>query len=959
MIALLIHRRFLFFSFPVGVLKLALMASQTILAIFTFLIVNLVYSQESLPRNRLIELNEENWEQMLRGEWMVEFFAPWCPACKGLEVVWKEFAAWSKDLDISVAQVDVTTNPGLSGRFMVTALPTIYHVMDGHFRLYRGSRDKENFISFVEDKKWQSVEEISSWTSPNSILMSLISYFFKLSMVLRSIHTKLIEEYGIPYWGSYLIFALVTILIGAILGLILVCIIDFVFPPKMTTPPSPRSDISVPSTEGDLISEVGDIKKKEEKNVELNDEKSEEVVENIDNNEITGDMTSAGSDEVRKRRPLINRLDNMDRIKKDPRFAHVLQDPRFRRIPKEEKKVKIDKRFKAMLDDNDDDFKLKYKIDKRGRPINRTSKEDLKKFYHLSSSECSESSGSESDDEKDLARGEGNVESCDGSTTESEDEHDEEVEHAWGELDTDATETSEITRRLAVCNMDWDRIKASDIYVLCNSFKPSEGIIENVKIYPSEYGKSRMKEEDLSGPKELVEEKIEIIENDENNDVEAEDDIEGSAYHMEKLRKYQLNRLRYYYAVVECDTPSTANKIYEECTGIEYESSAVRLDLRFIPDSMTFDDVPTSSADSMPEPDTYKPSIFTTTALQQAKVQLTWDETDPDRIRMTQKAFDKKNIEKIDLRAYLASSSSENEDENRSVKSDNDDDDDDIQKDSVAKYRALLLSIEEKEEKEKNEREDVKMEITWTPGLKEATQEIVKKKQSDVNELTPWDQYLKKKKEKRSRKREIKKGVGKDGDYSDDELPDDINLKDDFFSQDLGPEFEKSSSSCKLKRDRKSGKKYRGSTTSLEVDDSKTAELDLLLMENEDGKQHFNMKSLVKKGKKRGKTVLSDESDNFKFNVNDERFSEIFTSHLYNIDPSDPQFKMTEAMDMIFKEKEKRRNKNQTGNSNNKRFKHDEEEKEKEKPSKHAELKSLVKSIKNRTQLHQLNKKRK
>ena len=32
------------------------------------------------------------------------------------------------DLQVGVGQVDVTASPGLSGRFMVTALPTIFHV---------------------------------------------------------------------------------------------------------------------------------------------------------------------------------------------------------------------------------------------------------------------------------------------------------------------------------------------------------------------------------------------------------------------------------------------------------------------------------------------------------------------------------------------------------------------------------------------------------------------------------------------------------------------------------------------------------------------------------------------------------------------------------------------------------------------------------------------------------------
>merc|ERR1712029_1094545 len=181
---------------------------------------------------KLTQISEENWQVMLKGEWMVEFMAPWCPACRALSPTWEDFAGWSEDLDIGVGQVDVTISPGLSGRFMVTALPTIFHVKDGVFRQYRGARDKDSFISFVEDKKWTQVEEISSWKDPNSIRMSLVSYFFKLSMVLRNVHTTLTEDYQLPYWVSYVAFAIATILLGGILGLILVCCIDCIFPPR-------------------------------------------------------------------------------------------------------------------------------------------------------------------------------------------------------------------------------------------------------------------------------------------------------------------------------------------------------------------------------------------------------------------------------------------------------------------------------------------------------------------------------------------------------------------------------------------------------------------------------------------------------------------------------------------------------------------------------------------------------
>lgn len=178
----------------------------------------------------LIHVTEENWRDILTGEWMIEFHAPWCPACKDLVKSWNAFAEWSKDLSVNVGEIDVTTNTGLSGRFLVTALPTIYHVKDGVFRAYSGPRDKDDLISFIEEKKWTIIEPMPTWKHPDSFQMGVVSWFFKASMTARDLHNWLVETNGLPSWVSYSLFGLATLVLGCILGFFIVCIIDWVFP---------------------------------------------------------------------------------------------------------------------------------------------------------------------------------------------------------------------------------------------------------------------------------------------------------------------------------------------------------------------------------------------------------------------------------------------------------------------------------------------------------------------------------------------------------------------------------------------------------------------------------------------------------------------------------------------------------------------------------------------------------
>merc|ERR1712156_875706 len=174
----------------------------------------------------VVQIDDSNWKQILEGEWMVEFYAPWCPACKSMTKTWNEFGEWSKDLDIGVGKTDITLSPILTGRCLITALPTIFHVKNGVFRQFRGNRQIEDFLAFVEEKHWEKIEPLSKLQDPGSIQMGLLGYFFKLSYVMKDYHKILTEDYKFSTWVSYAFFTSVTILVGGLLGLVAVIILD-------------------------------------------------------------------------------------------------------------------------------------------------------------------------------------------------------------------------------------------------------------------------------------------------------------------------------------------------------------------------------------------------------------------------------------------------------------------------------------------------------------------------------------------------------------------------------------------------------------------------------------------------------------------------------------------------------------------------------------------------------------
>ncbi|CAK5086496.1 unnamed protein product [Meloidogyne enterolobii] len=353
---------------------------------------------------------------------------------------------------------------------------------------------------------------------------------------------------------------------------------------------------------------------------------------------------------------------------KDDLLLDLAKNPIFNEMPIKKNKIKIDKRFEAMLTDKRFDDR-DFRVDKRGKPVRGKGGNFAKRIYEMSEgseesdekgSEVYDEEGEENDDEDteevdegkngsneekndeeendqeekddddeddessdddelpqislDLARGE----APDVNSSSSEDEEDKseisDEENTGPDLEEGVRRVEWASTRLAICNMDWSKISAEALMIVIQSLKPSSGVIHSVSVYLSDFGAERLEYEKLHGPKIIVQ----------PSKRKDQSDLEERT--RQAIHAYELDRLRYYYAVCHCDTLETAIAIYEACDGVEYESSGENR----LRDRVTQEEINLAR---------FKPKNVKTHPLQCSNPKLSWEEGDLERKMKMKNAF--------------------------------------------------------------------------------------------------------------------------------------------------------------------------------------------------------------------------------------------------------------------------------------------------------------------------------
>ena len=692
----------------------------------------------------------------------------------------------------------------------------------------------------------------------------------------------------------------------------------------------------------------------------------------------------------------------------DERFASVLTDPRFQlqekdKYGRKQKKKKQQqqqdaakeelKSFYVVKEDNDNDSDA---ADERRRDDDdnndrekktKNRKDDDEKHDTQSESESSENDEKVEDPASRIAyltalsRGELDVSSSsdddDSSQSSSDDEDGEDGEDpvygSAGILDpsTQQEETVDISYDpspfLVVTNMDWENVKAVDIFAILSSFAPPGGV-SKVQVYQSDFGMERMEKDKLYGPTGIWKkkknqkknsttyEKQQDLDDDQDDDddqesaesdnesksdlddnaigikIEEEDIADETDFDPEKLRAYEASKLKYYFAVVEFSDPRHADVIYQEVDGLEFEHSSAAIDLRTLPpeevDNVVSGRPLRDEATSVPG--NYDPPDFIVSALQQTNVQCTWDQGDAEREKKLTKYGNtgwRDDFEDDDLKAYLASDAS----------SDEDSEDEDNKAAKGSKMRKLLGLDSDGEEAASDdgtgsgsdsEEDNGGREIRLIPGKKDLEEKIRSKLASgkeEPAELTPWQKYQEKRKQKRKELRRAARGLKTQDEYDSDSggrkresKKGDKKDSDDFFEQ-SGSEGEESDNNFDASN------QIQEDERKISSQEKAREELELLLAgeHDEEKARDYDIRGIQRMEKNKGKKlkgsrkrkeekVASDVSGtDFKVDVNDDRFKAVLDGgdDRFGIDKTDPNYKDTSAMRKILSEQTKRRKK--------------------------------------------------
>ncbi|CAL5996195.1 Protein_required for cell viability [Hexamita inflata] len=244
-------------------------------------------------------------------------------------------------------------------------------------------------------------------------------------------------------------------------------------------------------------------------------------------------------------------------------------------------------------------------------------------------------------------------------------------------------DTDNITTRMVINGLDWDRINSQDLYVLASSFIPTGGALKFVSVYQSNYGRNALKLEEVNGPdlqkfqKEAFASQItaepdtlkrykKLMTQDPATAMEIilQNPVMVEKISNHKVRLYEMDKQNFYYAVLEFDSKKTCETVFNQIQGFEFESIGCILQCLVLEDetwesmksqAKFFENEPAgylkSKCDEMPLNYQYSDEGRSGTLM--TKPELNFDRTDKERAKAMKNLKLDGNLDEKTLKKYF------------------------------------------------------------------------------------------------------------------------------------------------------------------------------------------------------------------------------------------------------------------------------------------------------------------
>ncbi|XP_017041896.1 thioredoxin-related transmembrane protein 1 [Drosophila ficusphila] len=201
-------------------------------------------NSEFYEEGNLKVINDNNWKQLLNGEWLFFLCVKFESDCQDMERIFNELLTICKGcFHVGLAFSDVSIPLTLHRRFSVHGEDVLYHVLGGQFRQLSLGHNAVSLRKLLQLRKWTHIKPLPFWRHPTSMWIDIEVLAYKAAVEVQK-SGVIGNDYQLATWLVSFLFACIPTT-----GIYLICRIVYHIFGKTSAPKDISENHKLPSDE--------------------------------------------------------------------------------------------------------------------------------------------------------------------------------------------------------------------------------------------------------------------------------------------------------------------------------------------------------------------------------------------------------------------------------------------------------------------------------------------------------------------------------------------------------------------------------------------------------------------------------------------------------------------------------------------------------------------------------------